>query len=272
MTDNVFADRVAVITGGASGIGLAVATALAREGARLVIADIDQAPLNAAVDSLRKAGAKAIGVRTDVSQRDQVDRLADAAWAEYSAVHVVMHNAGIALFGPTQDMSIEDWTWAINVNLWGPIYGAHAFVPRMLAQGEWGHHVFTASFAGLVPNRQLGPYNVTKAAVVALAESLSKDLRGTQLGASVLSPMRVFSNIDQSYRNRPAELGGAVINTYSEDDRASLQGRTLEAAQVADLVLQGIRNKQLYIHTHKEAEALVRTRADRILSAFGTAL
>jgi NAD(P)-dependent dehydrogenase (short-subunit alcohol dehydrogenase family) len=151
-----FKEKVAVITGGASGIGLATAEALAGEDGRLVLADVDDAALAAAVENLGSRGARVIGVRTDVSQADQVKALADAAWSEYGAVHFVMHNAGVALFGPTQDTSHDDWNWVVGVNLWGPIHGARIFVQRMLADGQDGHHVFTASFAGLVPNRNQG--------------------------------------------------------------------------------------------------------------------
>ena len=268
-----FVGKVAVITGGASGIGYATARALAREGARLVLADIEQATLDRAVAELAHAGAQVIGVRTDVGERASMRALADRTWERFGAAHIVMNNAGVAVFGPTQDMSHDDWTWSMRVNLWGPIHGVETFVPRMLQQGEGGHLVFTASFAGIVPNRDLGPYNVTKAGVVALAESLRKDLRETGIGASVLCPMRVTSNIDHSYRNRPADLGGpAINNTYSQEELGALQGRTLEAGPVADLVLDGIRRNRLYIHTHKEAQALFRGRADRIAAAFEDAL
>ena len=126
---------------------------------------------------------------------------------------------------------------------------------------------------GLVPNRGLGPYNVTKAAVVALAESLRKDVREFGIGVSVLCPMRVASNIDFSARNRPAELGGAAANrTYTEEERAALEGRTLEAGPVAELVLDAIRDNRLFIHTHKEAEDYVRKRTERMCEAFERAL
>jgi NAD(P)-dependent dehydrogenase (short-subunit alcohol dehydrogenase family) len=268
-----FSGKVGVITGGASGIGLAVAEALAREGAKLVLADIEQGALDIAVKALSDTGAEVIGVRTDVADRASVQALADRTWQRFGAAHIVFNNAGVAVFGPTQDMSHEDWLWSINVNLWGPIHGVEAFVPRMVEQGEGGAVLFTASFAGIVPNRELGPYNVTKAGVVALAESLRKDLRGTGIGVSVLCPMRVVTNIDQSARNRPAELGsGGEAATYTDEDRAALQGRTLTTAPVAELVLDAMRRNQLYIHTHKEAQALFRGRAERMQAAFKFAL
>ena len=159
----------------------------------------------------------------------------------------------------------------MRVNLWGPVHGVEAFVPRMIEQGGDGYVLFTSSFAGIVPNRNLGPYNVTKAGVVALAESLRKNLSETAIGVSVLCPMRVSTNIDRSYRNRPTELGRKT-SAYSEDERASLVGRPLEPDLVADLVLDAIQRDQMYIHTHKEAEALVRRRAERLCADFTHAL
>ena len=268
-----FRDKVAVITGGASGIGFATARALAKEGARIVLADIEATALDKAVAELGAQGADAIGVVTDVSDRAAMARLADRAWDHFGAVHVLFNNAGVAVFGPTQDMTHQDWLWSLQVNLWGPIHGVECFVQRMIAQQSEGHVLFTASFAGLVPNSALGPYNVTKAAVVALAESLHKDLRGTPIGVSVLCPMRVTTNIDQSFRNRPAELGGAVANrTYTDAERAALNGNTLTADPVAALVLAAMRRSDLYIHTHKEAQQFVHRRGERIEATFVHAL
>ncbi len=268
-----FRDRVAVITGGASGIGLAVARALGKEGAKVVLADIEGRALDGAVRLLESERVEALGVVTDVSDRSAVERLAGATWKRFGSAHVIMHNAGVAVFGPVQEMALADWKWTVDVNLWGPIYGVEVFLPRMLAEGEEGHMVFTASFAGLVPNRNLGPYNVTKAAVVALAESVHKDLRGTKIGASVLCPMRVSTQIDQSARNRPTELGGTAANrSYTEEELGGLQGRTLAVEQVAPLVLDAIRHNRLYIHTHREALSYVKGRAERIMSAFDEAL
>jgi NAD(P)-dependent dehydrogenase (short-subunit alcohol dehydrogenase family) len=203
-----FKDKTAVITGGASGIGLATARALARVGAKLVLADIEQKRLDEAVAALVADGAQAIGVVTDVADKASAERLADHAWSRFGAVHIVCNNAGVAVFGPTRSMTHADWQWTINVNLWGAIHGVEVFVPQMIAQKEGGHVLFTASFAGLVSNRSLGPYSVSKAAVVSLAECLSKDLRDDGIGVSVLCPMRVTTKIDESHRNRPAELGG----------------------------------------------------------------
>lgn len=261
--------KTAFITGGASGIGLATATALAREGARVVLADVEEAALHKAVEGLRAKGAKAIGVRTDVGERAAVFALADEAFEEFGAVHIVFNNAGVAVSGPTQDATHADWEWSVRVNLWGPIHGVEAFVPRMVEQKQGGHVLFTASFAGLVPNRDLGPYCVTKFGVVALAECLHKDLRAHGIGVSVLAPMRVGTQIDFSKRNRPAAYGGpSNEGVYSEEELASLSGRELGVEPVAELVLAGIRDGELYLHTHEEARQFVRRRWERIDKAF----
>jgi NAD(P)-dependent dehydrogenase (short-subunit alcohol dehydrogenase family) len=208
-------------------------------------------------------------VRTDVADLASVKSLADRTWSQYGGTHIVFNNAGVAVGGPTQDATHADWEWSIKVNLWGPIHGVEVFVPRMVKQKEGGHVLFTASFAGLVPNRNLGPYCVTKFGVVALAECLQKDLREHGIGVSVLSPMRVTSNIDYSKRNRPAELGGPTAESiYSEEEREQLSGRELAVEPVADMVLAGIRRGELFIHTHPEARQFVKRRWERMDAAF----
>jgi NAD(P)-dependent dehydrogenase (short-subunit alcohol dehydrogenase family) len=265
--------RTAVITGGASGIGLATARSLAREGVKLVLADIEQTRLSEAVAGLKADGAEAVGIVTDVTDKPSVESLADQAWSRFGAVHIVFNNAGVAVFGPTQSNTHADWQWIMNVNVWGPIHGVEAFVPRMIEQKQGGHVLFTASFAGLVSNRSLGPYSVSKAAVVSLAECLAKDLRDDGIGVSVLCPMRVTTKIDESYRNRPAELGGPETHTVYEDkESGSLEGRTLPVGPVGDLVVDAIRRNALYIMTHKETEAYVKRRFDRIAEAVAYAL
>jgi NAD(P)-dependent dehydrogenase (short-subunit alcohol dehydrogenase family) len=267
------AGKVAVITGGASGIGLATAEALARRGAKLVLADIEKPVLDRAVQTLARTGAEVIGIRTDVSDRASVAALADRSWAHFGKVHILFNNAGIAVAGPTQQASHADWKWSIDVNLWGPIHGVELFVPRIIAQKEGGHVLFTASFAGLVPNRELGPYCVTKFAVVALAECLQKDVKQHDIQVSVLAPMRVQSNIDRSQRNRPPELGGpSATSVYSAEEEAALSGRLLQVGPVGELVAESIQRGDFYIHTHREAQAFVRRRWERIDAAFTHAL
>jgi NAD(P)-dependent dehydrogenase (short-subunit alcohol dehydrogenase family) len=258
--------KVAVITGGASGIGLATARLLAAEGARLVLADIEQGALDAACAELG-----ALGVRCDVRKLDQVHAVADAAWGEHDRVDIVFNNAGVAVSGPMIEMTHADWQWIIDVDLWGPIHGVEAFVPRMVEAGNGGHVLFTASFAGLVPNVGLGPYCVAKYGVVAMAEVLQKELRSAQIGVSVLCPMRVATNIGASERNRPEELGGpealARVVDQSEDN-PDQAGRVLSVELVAADVVDAIKRNRLYIVPHAESRGFVRRRFERIEAGY----
>ena len=264
------AGKVAVITGGASGVGLALARRLSREPMRLVIADIEQPALDAAAQDLRDRGADVLPVRTDVGDLSSVQELADRAFARFGSVHLLVNNAGVNRAGPIQEMRHEDWQWLIQVNLWGVIHGVETFVPRMLRQDEPGHVVNTASFAGLVPVQGLGAYCVTKSAVVALSEVLYRDLRPHGIGVSVLCPMRVETNIDASARNRPAALGGLDPSPAPEETR-NLVGRTLQPDDVAAKVVHAVTRGALYIHTHEEARGFIRRRFERIDRAFDEA-
>jgi NAD(P)-dependent dehydrogenase (short-subunit alcohol dehydrogenase family) len=266
------AGKVAVITGGASGIGFATARALSREGVKLVLADIEDKALEQAAATLCSEGAEAIGVHTDVGDRASVERLADTAWARFGGADIVFNNAGIAAAGPTHLASHADWEWTMRVNVWGPIHGIEAFVPRMIAQGRGGHMLFTASFAGLVPNSGLGPYCMSKFAVVAMAECLARDVKEHGIGVSILMPMRVVSNIYTSIRNRPADLGGAAPTQFTDDQRAAMSGRELAVEPVAGLVVDAIRRGDLHIHTHAEAREFLQRRWQRLDGAFEHAL
>src|SRR5207249_8041789 len=176
------AGRVAVVTGGGGGIGRAMVDRLAREGAKVVIADVDERVLAAVVASVRARGGEAIGVRTDVTELASVQALADRAFAAFGKVHVLCNNAGVAVWGGLETATHRDWQWVLGVNLWGVIHGVEAFVPRMIAHKEPGHIVNTASMAGLVATRGLGVYNTSKYAVVGLSETLAKDLKPYGIG------------------------------------------------------------------------------------------
>ena len=260
-------DRVAVITGGASGIGLATARVLAGRGARLVLADVEASALDQAIAELSANGTTVKGVVCDVGDLKAMQRLADTAFDSMGAVHLVFHNAGVAVGGPIVDMKHSDWEWTLRVNLWGPIHGVEVFVPRMIAQGEGGHMVFTASFAGLVPNVGLGPYCVSKYGVVALAEVLRRELRSHDIGVSALCPMRVETNIGHSERNRPGDLGGPeaspLVVDQAEDDQ-NLAGRVLNVDDVAAQVVDAIVANRLYILPHEESRTPIRRRFERI--------
>ena len=257
-----FEGKTAVITGGASGIGLATARLLRDAGMRLVLADIEPEPLEAAAQEL-----DALAVTCDVSDKSSLDALADAAFERYGAVHLVFNNAGVAVAGPIWEMTHEDWRWVIDVDLWGPIHGVEAFVPRMVSQRQGGHVLFTASFAGLVPNVGLGAYCVAKYGVVALAEVLQRELRGHEIGVSVLCPMRVATNIGASERNRQTTYGGPESTHPVEDqseDNPDQAGRVLPVEEVAAQVVEAVRRNRLYIVPHEESRRFVANRFDRI--------
>jgi NAD(P)-dependent dehydrogenase (short-subunit alcohol dehydrogenase family) len=265
------AGKVAVITGGASGIGFASAKALAREGMKLVLADVEQAALDRAVPEIEALGAEAIGVKTDVSKLDQVQALADRTWERFGACHVLFNNAGVAVSGRVNEMTHQDWQWVIDVDLWGPIHGVEAFVPRMIEQGEGGHILSTASFAGLTANDGLIVYCVAKYGVVALQECLFRDLSPYGIGSSVLCPMRVQTNIDQSGRNRPLELGGQPEfkpEPPSDLDQIQMAGRHITADEVAGKVVDAIKKNKLYILTHEESRQFIQNRFRRIDRSF----
>jgi NAD(P)-dependent dehydrogenase (short-subunit alcohol dehydrogenase family) len=263
--------RVAVITGGASGIGLATAGLLAGQGWRLVLADVESERLDRACRGLAEL-APVTGVVTDVTDKMAVDALAERSFSEFGRVDVVFNNAGVAVAGLTADMTHADWTWLVNVNLWGPIHGVEAFLPRLIEQGQGGHLLFTASFAGLAPNIGLGPYCVTKYGVVAMAEVLHRELRGQRIGVSVLCPMRVATDIDHSERNRPEELGGPgarpPIPAAAPEESQAPAGRVLPVEGVADQVVAAIGTDRLYIVPHEESREMIRRRFDRIDRAF----
>lgn len=261
---------VGVITGGASGIGLATAQRLADEGMNLVLADIEAEALDRAVADLRGRGVEAEGVVTDVTSLDAVQVLADAAFDRFDKVHFLFNNAGVAVSGPIAEMTHADWKWTIDVDLWGPIHGVEAFLPRMIEQREGGHIASTASFAGVVPNDDLGVYCVAKYGVVAMSEVLWRELRQHEIGVSVLCPMRLATNIDASGRNRQDDYGGPESQAYDDVDEEEMAGRLLGADLAADLVLQGIRENKLYLFTHEESRDFIRKRFERMDRAFQT--
>src|SRR3954471_7143742 len=224
-----FAGRVAVVTGGASGIGLGMARRFAGEGMKVVIGDVEKDALDAAVAELGAAGAEVEGVVTDVSDAAQVQALADATMSRFGAVHVVCNNAGVGGGGLSWEMPLSTWEWVLGVNLWGVIHGVRAFTPLLMQQPE-AHIVNTASVAGLVASPFMGPYNASKHAVVAISETLHHEfaITGATARVSVLCPGWVNTGIAQSDRNRPAHLAGpepsADEAAQGETMRGMLQG------------------------------------------------
>jgi NAD(P)-dependent dehydrogenase (short-subunit alcohol dehydrogenase family) len=267
--------KVAVVTGAASGIGLALSTAFAAEGMRLVLADIESEPLQAAVAGLPD-GTEALTVVCDVSDADQVDALRDAAVERFGTVHVVCNNAGVAGGGPVWTQTRADWDWVLGVNLFGVINGITSFTPLLIEQGE-GHIVNTASMAGLLSTPWAATYNVSKHGVVTLSETLWGDLQlagATGVGVSVLCPGWVQTRIAESGRNRPADPGAPAAPVSEEAAAAlahvgSLVAEGLNPRQVAELVVESIRTDRFYIFTHPTWMPLVSDRFDRILSGEG---
>ena len=254
-------NRVAVITGGASGIGRELCRRFARAGARVVVADVDEAGMAGTVHAVQQAGGEAIMVRTDVSRLADVHALADRAFAEWGRVHVLCNNAGVTVHGGLESATHRDWEWVMGVNLWGVIHGIESFVPRMIGQGEPGHIVNTASMAGLIASQGLGIYNTTKYAVVGLSETLHKDLRPYNIGVSVLCPMGVATSIRDSERNRPTHL---LNPDRRKSGEITLIGRTLTPEHVAERVLDAVIANRLYIITHEEGLEPLRRRFQRM--------
>ena len=255
---NQFREKVAVVTGAASGIGLALSQRFAAEGMKVVLADVEAEPLKAAEASIKASGGTAIGVLTNVMHEADVKRLADTAFDTWGNVHVLCNNAGVA-GGAGADgiwnIPAEDWTWVLGVNFHGVLHGIRHFVPRMLKQGDAGHIVNTASVAGLVTGGSGTPYTVSKHGVVALSETLYKDLkaRGAKLSVSVLCPGWVDTKIIESVRNRPAELRPASEAAPSREMLARLQvvrgflKEGFKPGEIAGLVLDAIRSETFYI-------------------------
>ena len=235
--------KIAVITGGASGIGRAMSDRFGQAGMKLVLVDIEEDGLQAAADELRGKGVDVLTRRVDVSDAAQMDDLAKATLDHFGAVHLVCNNAGVGAGGPMWELTTADWEFAMRPNLWGVIHGIRVFTKLLLDQNE-GHIVNTASMAGLVSVPGLGPYNVTKHAVVTLSETLYGELaeQDTEVGVSVLCPGFVSTRIWDSDRHRPEELRNAEQRQTPEEAEAgknlirSFMEGQLPAAAVADKV------------------------------------
>ncbi|HEV8674456.1 MAG TPA: SDR family NAD(P)-dependent oxidoreductase [Methylomirabilota bacterium] len=262
---STFRDRVAVVTGGGSGIGRALALAVARDGAHVVVADVDEAGMAETCRGVAGHGRQALAVPTDVAAAAAVHALADRAFSRFGAVHLLCNNAGVAVHGGLEAATLQDWQWVVGVNLWGVIHGLLAFLPRMIAQGPGGHVLNTASMAGLVASQGLGIYNTTKYAVVGLSETLAKDLKPHGIGVTVLCPMGVATRIRDAERARPAALVNPPGRPPAEP--ITLIGRTLTPEAVAEQALEAVRAGELYAITHQEGREPLQRRFARLEAA-----
>jgi NADP-dependent 3-hydroxy acid dehydrogenase YdfG len=271
--------KVAFITGGASGMGLAMARSFSAAGMKVAIADIELAALDRVIAEFKKTNAKVIGLKVDVTNRDAMEKAARDTIAAFGKVHVVCNNAGVAVGGPVDAMTYKDWDWVMKVNLDGVVNGVQTFVERIKSHGEGGHFVNTASMAGHLAFPGLGVYSTTKFAVVGMSDTMRADLAPHNIGVSVLCPGVVSTNIFNSGRNRPEDLKGetdtaSLVLTADTNDaeRAErmqqIMAGALDPAVVGDMVLAAIQANDPYIFTHPELKTMVDERSAAINASF----
>lgn len=273
-----FKGKTAVLTGAGSGFGLECARIGAKLGMNLVLVDVQQDALDVAVKEMESAGAQVQAFRLDVSSAEQMEAMGRAVQQRFGAPHFVFNNAGVGSGGLIWENSVKDWEWVMGVNVMGVVHGVRIFTPMMLDAAKkdpaWqGHIVNTASMAGLLAPPNMGVYNVSKHAVVALSETLYQDLTlvTDQIGASVLCPFFVATGIGQSHRNRPAGLRDDKP-TKSQLIQQAMTGKAVDsgkvsAADVAQLVFDAIAKNQFYIYSHPKAIKSVQTRMEDVLQA-----
>jgi len=265
-----FAGKTAVVTGAASGVGRGLAERFAAEKMRVVLADVEDAPLREAEEALLERGAEVIAVRTDVRKLEAVEELHRQATDAFGKVHVLCNNAGVGTGGLAWEQTAGDWEWVLGVNLWGVIHGVRTFLPGMIAHGEDAHIVNTSSILGLVPGPFQAVYGVAKYGVVALSEALYYELKivGSKVGVSVLCPGPVNTNIVDAGRNRPDEFGPARVADPDDPGAAFVRQMIAEGmapAEVAAIVVDAIRARQLYVLTHPDEYGRpIRDRAEAI--------
>jgi NAD(P)-dependent dehydrogenase (short-subunit alcohol dehydrogenase family) len=275
MIDN-FKGKTAVLTGAGSGFGLECARIAARLGMNLVLVDVQEDALEQAAKELTAQGANVMACKVDVSDASAMEQLALQVQQRFGAPHLVFNNAGVGSGGLIWENSVADWQWVLGVNLWGVVHGVRLFTPMMLQAAKQdpnyqGHIVNTASMAGLLAAPNMGVYNVSKHAVVALSETLHQDLQlvSDQVGASVLCPYFVPTGISQSHRNRPADVAAnkptqSQLIGQAMSDKAVGSGK-VSAAEVAQKVFDAVQAGQFYIYSHPQALSLVNQRMQAVV-------
>lgn len=246
--------KVAFVTGGGSGIGLGMAKVFTAAGMKVVIADVRQDHLDAAMSHLKSAGTNVHPIALDVTDREAMERAANETVRVFGKVHLLCNNAGVSLFGPMEQATYEDWDWVMGVNVDGVINGLQSFVPRIRAHGEGGHVVNTASMAGLIVGPGMGIYSASKFAVFGLTTSLRYDLMPHRIGVSVLCPGFVRSNIHEAVLSRPKSLEHSGYQVTAEDIKRldSVLAVGMDPVQVAEKVLSAVRRNDLFIFPHAE--------------------
>jgi len=269
-----FKGKTAFVTGGASGIGLALARAFGQRGTNVAIADVEPAACAQAIDLLRCEGVRAIGTACDVSDRASLEQAAANAFSEFGNVHILCNNAGVSRAGPIEGIAGSDWDWVIGVNLKGLIHGLQIFVPHMKAHGEQSHIVNTASMNGIAGAALAGPYCATKFAAVGISEVLAAELADSPIGVSVLCPSWVKTRMLDNGRNRPARFGGPIAldmdggNAERNKRYALALANGLDPAHVAELVCEAIVARRLYVFTHADRRADVERRFELMMQGF----
>ncbi len=268
--------KVAVVTGGGSGIGRGIALAAAREGMHVVLADIELDTAEGVAREVAKEEVDVLAVQADVSKVNSMEALADRTFDRFGSVHLLCNNAGVLTVGALTDATVADWDWLLRVNVLGVVHGLHAFLPRMRMQDGEAHVVNTASLAGLMAppsvgldGLPIGVYTATKYAVVGLSETLRMELEPDGIGVSVLCPGGVATRIWEAERNRPTEIGGSrKMDSRGKLSTQAVAGEELDPEAVGRMVIAGMRANDLYVLTHPETQGLVARRFDAIMAAF----
>ncbi|MFN0093710.1 MAG: SDR family NAD(P)-dependent oxidoreductase [Dehalococcoidia bacterium] len=260
--------KVAVVTGGGSGIGRAMALAFADEGMHVAIADVEMGPAEAVAGEVRAKGVKALTAKVDVMDRKAVGALAERVFGELGSCDILCNNAGVVTFKPVPQMKDADWDWVVGVDLIGVINGMQAFLPKMVASKRGGHIVNTSSIAGVVAGASNGiaSYTTAKFGVVGMSESMAIDLVPENIGVSVLCPGGVRTQIAVAGRNRPDQFGGP--DAGNRPMATGMQQMGMDPSDVAGLVVRAVKENQLYIMTHPDTRAAVEARRDRILEVY----